>query len=318
MFTIDTKESNLGRLFVLMNLRTGEHVSIAADMGGAIASCWLGNQRPESICKELSPIGDTKMKIHSDYSGMKLFPYVNRTNKGKYTWEGITYELPLGEHHAIHGFLWNTSLRWVEQKMEEDAASLVLEHVYDGHLEGYPFPLKISIKYKLKENKLTLTTKVTNLGSAPAILGDGWHPYFHCTPSIDHWCVDMNVAQYWDVVSFPESAYAQNYVEPVFQTFALASMNLDHCFAFTPTEVNTYPIVHLYPIHAPEEGVVLHFKEGYRYVHLYTPLDRSYVAIEPCSMPPDGFNAAPIEGTIASMETKKYVFQIERRGSGRS
>jgi aldose 1-epimerase len=117
--------------------------------------------------------------------GMPLIPWPNRLRDGRYSFDGEEYQLELSEPatgNAIHGLV-----RWRNWRALERAGDRVLMGTRLYPLQGWPFPLDITIDYALDEGGLTVTTTVTNIGPRPCPLGWGQHPYLSAGPG---WKVD--------------------------------------------------------------------------------------------------------------------------------
>jgi aldose 1-epimerase len=107
--------------------------------------------------------------------GQVLAPWPNRLGDGRYTFEGRAGRAPLDEperSNAIHGLVrW---LGWspVEQSTEAVRLRAVLEPQ-----PAYPWRLALEIEYRLGDTGLTVTTTATNVSTARAPFGIGFHPY---------------------------------------------------------------------------------------------------------------------------------------------
>lgn len=114
-------------------------------------------------------------------NGAVLVPWPNRIRDGQYTFEGVDHQLPLTEPQrgtALHGLVaW---ARWHVEEQDDASVTLALDTV---PIPGYPFPLKVAITYALDgEGGLAITLTTTNLGSAAAPYGVGFHPWLSPGP----------------------------------------------------------------------------------------------------------------------------------------
>jgi aldose 1-epimerase len=109
--------------------------------------------------------------------GGVLLPWPNRLRNGRWTWAGAEQQLPVGSPespHAMHGLVsWQT---WSLLSATDSTASVgtIIEA-----RPGYPFRLAAALDYALTADRLDVTVRVRNLGSAPAPFGAGMHPYLH-------------------------------------------------------------------------------------------------------------------------------------------
>ena len=95
--------------------------------------------------------------------GAPLIPWPNRLADGRYSFDGVDYQVALTEptkRNAIHGFL-----RWRSWRAGEREPERVVMGTTMHPLEGYPFALEVSVAYELGEAGLTVTTTATNVGA---------------------------------------------------------------------------------------------------------------------------------------------------------
>lgn len=154
---------------VRLSLRSGEHTVTAAVSRRAAAV-------------RLLRVGQTDLveptTMTADPPGMAgaiLAPWPNRVDGASWWLDGREHHLAVTEPelgHAIHGLLSATDFTLREG--QQDAVTL-------GALisapQGYPFLLDVSVSYRLREDGLTTTVTVRNLGASPAPIALGAHPY---------------------------------------------------------------------------------------------------------------------------------------------
>jgi aldose 1-epimerase len=113
----------------------------------------------------------------TDARGQVLVPWPNRLRDGAYSFNGADHQLPLSEpekRNAIHGLV-----RWdVWRVGERSEGEVVMEHDLLAQ-DGYPFALRVSVRYRLADEGLSVTISATNAGSEAAPFGAGMHPYFN-------------------------------------------------------------------------------------------------------------------------------------------
>lgn len=112
--------------------------------------------------------------------GDVLIPFPGRIAGGRYTFEGEPFQLECNDKegpNAIHGFV--RTLPWQVTRAEADCVSfdVPLEAEQYGS-KGYPFSLAIQVTYGLDDKGLSCFFDVRNIGSRPAPVGIGFHPYF--------------------------------------------------------------------------------------------------------------------------------------------
>lgn len=109
------------------------------------------------------------------FQGQVLAPWPNRLSGGRYRFEGTEHRLPVDEPatgSAIHGLVHDRV--WTPEEVSGDTAVLRLD--FEG-VPGYPFPLALTVSYRLDGDGLTVTTLARNTGGSPAPFGLGFHPY---------------------------------------------------------------------------------------------------------------------------------------------
>ena len=108
-------------------------------------------------------------------SGIVLVPWPNRIRDGRWSHDGVDYQLAITEpklHNAIHGLLRYTAYTPVSQ--ERDTVTLAAT-VYPQ--SGYPFLLETAVRYQLVSDGLKVTHFIENAGAEPAPVAIGSHPF---------------------------------------------------------------------------------------------------------------------------------------------
>lgn len=107
--------------------------------------------------------------------GQVLAPWPNRLGDGRYSFQDHDAQAALDEpelSNAIHGLV-----RWLPWQLRSSAAGAVMLGCVLHPQPGYPWRLDLQVEYRLGDDGLMVTTEATNLGSAPAPFGLGFHPY---------------------------------------------------------------------------------------------------------------------------------------------
>ena len=114
---------------------------------------------------------------HQWAAGAVMFPFPVRMALGTVmVFEETEYHWPINDQKhraALHGFT-----PWEEFELVELPNGIQASWDYDGSKEHYPFPCRLTIRYTLDEQGLTLSGRVENLGKANLPFHMGWHPYF--------------------------------------------------------------------------------------------------------------------------------------------
>ncbi|PXX30581.1 aldose 1-epimerase [Arenibacter sp. ARW7G5Y1] len=185
MFAINKIPFGSTYLIQLRNEYTSEYVTVIPEMGASICQiCLACNNNLHPLLWAVSDEDELYKEGLPQYRGSLLFPFPDRLEKGKYTFENIEYTLPCNEanhKNALHGFFNNQSFQVLHLNYHKEEASVELFYKYDGTLEGYPFACSVTIQYVLDANGFSCKTKVQNMSGRRMPVGMGWHPYFRIT-----------------------------------------------------------------------------------------------------------------------------------------
>lgn len=230
---------------------------------------------------------------HAETKGFrscKLSPYVCRLRQARYQYRQQQYRIGkymLGDS-AIHGLLYDVPFDVILQEANDHLAMVVLRHEYAGTDAGFPFAYRITVTYTLsQQNRLTLTTEVTNLHHEPMPIADGWHPYFQLDAPVDE-------LQLWfasdTTLQFDEGLLPTGVLEADLrftQFHPLQGVQLDNCFLLQDSMDE--PVCQL---RNAASGLTLSIfaHDHYPYLQVYTPPHRRSIAIENLSAAPDAFN----------------------------
>ena len=146
----------------------------------------------------------------SSRSGIPLlFPYPNRIAGGRYSWDGIDYQLspervPFDNTgNAIHGFCIDRSWRVVEQT--QSAVTAVFKTSLDApeRLSLWPTDGEIELTYQLNGACLLSIIRIRNPSDVPMPWGFGTHAYFKLplgsNSTADQCTVYAPVSRVWEL-----------------------------------------------------------------------------------------------------------------------
>jgi len=226
--------------------------------------------------------------------GAVLVPWPNRLRGGTYSFDRVTYQLPLtepGPGNAIHGL--GRWARWTAIRHEPAAVTLALDIPPQP---GWPFEVRVEVSYELHpEHGLAVTTVARNTGSRRAPFGAGFHPYLSLRGrSLAE--VTLQVPATQRLVT--DDARIPVGVQSVMGTAydlrrrrRLRDLRLDDAF----TQLHTDHGRGVAQMRTPAGGATVWFDESFRYVQVYTPdlLARGLpaVAVEPMTCAADAFNS---------------------------
>lgn len=234
----------------------------------------------------LWPILADDLESNAWFKQSILFPYPNRLEDGKYTFEGKSYQWPINQpetNNQLHGMVFNHPFDVVRADVSESVATVELKHAYDGALEYYPFAYDLHVTYTLSTSGLEVRFKVVNTGSGNLPFGLGWHPYFQ----IDKLPVKEYVIEAHDLEAIPLSERSL----PTGERFDLGNCSLD---------LAEQVLDNAYEIRSLPNSCTLDVKSGLslsisgsesmNFLQIFTPPGGESVAIEPMTANVNAFN----------------------------
>lgn len=117
------------------------------------------------------------------FRGSLLAPWPNRVVGGRWSWSGKELQLPINDPAAgaaLHGLVYDVD--WAVGAVDSCSISLGYELAPQP---GYPFPLQLTVSYALEAAGVACALVATNIGSAPAPVGLGVHPYIAAPGVVD-------------------------------------------------------------------------------------------------------------------------------------
>ncbi|MGH3544739.1 MAG: aldose 1-epimerase family protein [Mycobacteriales bacterium] len=154
---------------------SGEQWTISAAGHRAVVVQTGGGLRTYECDGEALVAGYDDSELAPQGSGQLFAPWPDRLAQGQYTFASETYRLPLDEPelgNAVHGLVrW---LPWECAQRHDDSVTLTC---LLAPRPGYPWPLRLSVAWKVSADGLRAVHTATNLGSAACPFGLGAHPY---------------------------------------------------------------------------------------------------------------------------------------------
>ena len=279
--------------YVLTNPETGEALYILPEYGGIIRKMTLqkDGHLHHIICIADNP--EQLLETMNAYPSAHLFPWGNRVRDGKYSFQGIDYQLSINEiafNNAIHGFVSFANFEVIEEKVDEVEAILTLRYNYKATQFGFPFPFVLDIQHIFSfDEGLEINYFIKNTGQKAMPMVLGWHPYFKIEgETADDWQIDLPATHQYKSDSQMISA---DKVEVDFKgTMDLKGRTLDAVFAVEPSSKVEAKL------HSPKKNMTINIwqeglKGGFSYMVVYTPATRDCIAIEPMTGNTDAFNS---------------------------
>ena len=287
-FEVFIDHSKSTPVIVLKDLLNETSAEIYAFGGILNAFYVLKDGKKTNIVAGFDSIDDAKTNITDGFKSAKLSPFVCRMAAGKYDWNEDSYSVEkffLG-NHAIHGIVYDAPYLIQSTRADGNSACVELFYGYPGNVKGYPFPYLIQVLWKLeKENRLTVTTTITNASPMAIPISDGWHPYFSLGDSVDDYNLQFDSTEQveFDSELIPTGNLIKD--ERFKSGHLMKGVFLDNCFLLDDKSEKPKCI-----LSNKNFQLIIEPNINYPYMQFYTPDDRKKIAIENLSSAPDAFN----------------------------
>jgi aldose 1-epimerase len=266
-------------------ITAGGYRAAVADVGAGLAGLWFDGV---AITVDYPPEA-----LPPKSAGAVLLPWPNRIRDGKYSFDGVDYQLPLSEPallNASHGLVrWE---RWTVVAQDDSSVTMALDLVPQT---GYPFELSMQLRYTVSaDSGLTVATTVQNVGGVAAPFGAGFHPYIDLADrDLDHAELAVPAATMLvvddrmlpvDRASVVGTPYDLRQMRP------LGTLRLDHAFVDLTGRAAS--------VRSADRLTEVWWDDAFRCVQVFTIADltpgRSGIAIEPMTCPANAFNSAEL------------------------
>ena len=272
----------------------GPYVAVVTEVGATL----------RSFCVEerewLWSFGEDKPPI--DSQGRQLLPWPNRIRDGRYTLDGVAYQLPISEvprNTALHGL--NEGFTW--ELITHTERLVVQRHTFHPET-GWPGTVTVTLSHSVNYDGLLVRVHATNDGSAPLPYGYGVHPYF-AIDTVDDVHLELPFTSELRVDEdrlLPEELSA---VSPGMDFRAprrIGTTWFDTAFTDPTTPQWTTRVV------SASHTVEVWADQSLPWVQIFTKPDRSAVAVEPMTCGPDAFNEGPThDGLIILSPGESHV-----------
>jgi aldose 1-epimerase len=285
-------------------LRHGSYTATVTEVGAGLRQLRYGEQ------ELVRPYPGHAVRPR--FSGAVLAPWPNRIVDGRYTFEGLTHQLPLTEperNHALHGLVcWD---RFSMSERSEDSVTLVDRLVPQT---GYPFDLEVEVTYSLDGTGLHQAVTGRNVGNDAAPWGTAPHPYLRAgTKRVDDIVLTVPAERFLEVTPdryLPLDLIDLDGGELDFRTPRLIGPTfVDH--AYTGLRPDEDGLVRVRLRHRESSGGVecIWDPRALPWVQVHTAdtpnedTNRTGLAVEPMTCPPDAFNSGTDLVTLAAGAT---------------
>jgi aldose 1-epimerase len=263
---------------------TDAEVILAPDAGGAIAAFTF---RGMDVLRPTTVEDRDRRNVHG-HACFPLIPYSNRIADGSLVFEGTTHTLARNSgdnKHSIHGVGWERP--WKVEARDRTSALLAFAHEPTGDdAKIWPWPFAATLVFALASDghgaSLAVKLGIVNTGTAPFPFGLGFHPYFPKPPSTT---LRFSAEGMWETDStmLPLKCVPLGSAERFDPARTLEDTTLDNVFVGWD---GVATLTH------PREGLVVTIgaDRTARFLVVYTPRARNYLAVEPVTHMTDAFN----------------------------
>ncbi|MFA0232553.1 aldose 1-epimerase [Vibrio sp. 10N.261.45.A7] len=277
---------------------------------GAVINKYIVNNSPFSfICGYQNY--DELINQHPFFSrSAKLFPFPNRLNLGRYSFDNQNYQLPANfpwSDHAVHGLLYNQPFSITKSVATDESASVTLQYQTPSLHPAFPFSFSLDITFTIDiMGKLTSSTTVSNLGNTAFPFGDAWHPYFSLGAELKQCELAMSPCS--EVIHVNDLPNGEKHIFDCLSLGdSLTNQSLNHCFEFDSKTSNQLTFTR------SDSSAAIRYQQGasYPFVQLYTPTIEQSIAIEPMTCPADAFNNQIGLLTLNPSQTQTFTWQCQ-------
>ncbi len=268
------------------SISDGRFTAVVTEIGATLRSLTLDGQEVLwTFAEDQAPLSSM---------GRQLLPWPNRIRDGRYTFDGVEYQLPITEvprHTALHGL--NEGVAWDLESHTADEVVLTSRYYPQA---GWNAVLEARIGHRVGDDGLTVTVEVANVGATRAPYGYGAHPYL----AADLSTAELKLPFAKELLVDPERLL------PI----ELADVTAEHDFRETRAIGDTWFDTALAGVEGPWElslstgdhTVTLWADETLPWGQVYTHPDRIALAVEPMTCGPDAFNEGPTHDGLIVLE----------------
>jgi aldose 1-epimerase len=255
-------------------------IKILPNLGASIQELTINNVE---IIDGISLDNEGLQRYSAGYNSANLFPFANRIEDGRYTFQEKIYQLGINEkklNNAIHGLVYDKCFIIKKCKISNNEAQLILSFESKGNLEGFPFKFIFEVEYVISASgKIRIVFSVQNTDKKAFPFAIGWHPYFKSAQLSNselnfeakeqYLCSDKDI---------PYHVKKPKFTHP----FSLKDQILDDCFSLLKPSASF--IDKNYKL-----DLEFAIKDG-AYLQIFTPHLRKSIALEPMTAATNSFN----------------------------
>ncbi|AUC85616.1 aldose 1-epimerase [Polaribacter sp. ALD11] len=273
MFKVDKINQNGFSFLELKNTDENSIARICLNEGGRLLEFTFNTI---AIVKDVP-----SFEYRNSYASAILFPFANRIENGKYTFNDKNYQFNCNEdggRNALHGLVYNKEFQFKEEEISANKCAVTLCYQEDKKTKGFPFTYKIYATYTLTKEGLSLSIRVKNTDTYSFPFTLGWHPYFFCEDlqnSSLSFTSDKKIAFDKNLITKGIEGYKGDSV------FKIEDKQLDDCFILDNNKIDFKTVKY-------QLEITSNLKENF--LQMYTPKGLPLIAIEPMTGVSNSFN----------------------------
>ena len=293
-FQINQIQDSKSGLKIVEIFNNTSSVKIVLNQGASLQELML-NSVP--LIEDLDPL-----KYQDTYASAILFPFASRIEDGKYVFEDKLYQTEINEperNNALHGFIYNKEFQLIEQLLERDKATIVLEYNETNLTKGFPFTYKIQLTYVLTNSTLDLSVVVENTSEKTFPFTIGWHPYFKSSDLYNSslkFDSDTKVLFDKGLITLDTELYANT------SEIKVEDKKLDDCYFLNSNTIE---------FNTPNYKLTINSDSDNSFLQVYTPPKENVIAIEPTTGISNSFNNKIGLKTLESNKEFAITWQLE-------
>lgn len=267
-------------------ISSGRYTAVVTEVGATLRSLTVdGAQVLWTFGEDEAPRGSM---------GRQLLPWPNRIRDGRYTFEGVSRQLPITEVErltALHGL--GESRPWNLSECTDDSVTLTTTYYPQPGWDGI---LEARITHRLDDEGLTVIMEAANLGRVAFPFGYGAHPYI---------AADLSTAR----LTIPFRRELRVDAERLLP-LSLGPVSAEHDFTLgrvvgdTTFDTAFVDPVDVWEITVESRGrrVTMWADDSLPWAQVFTPPSRDALAIEPMTCGPDAFNLGPTHDSLRVLQ----------------
>ncbi|MFD2117450.1 hypothetical protein ACFSTH_18040 [Paenibacillus yanchengensis] len=263
MFTYQIKKEKF-TTYVLQHASQNSYIEIVPERGAIISSYFHQNQQIFYMDQETLVDESTNIRGGNPI----LFPISSYLENETYYYNDAPYQL------KQHGFVRQLIAKVTAIEANQHYAAITLDFTHtEATLERFPFQFKLTMKYTLNENGLSIQATVNNLDDKTMPFYLGYHPYFYVA---DKQALELQVPS-----SHYNNMVSNSMVDGKFQLNQTESNAI-----FDQLENNQCHILD----HARDLKITLTSDDVFQYIVLWALQEKPFVCVEPWMAPVNGMN----------------------------